>query len=619
MNASLQHAVSAIRSGDRETGQHVLRTILEVDPNNEQAWLWLSGISDCDEHRRHCMERVLAINPANTFAQRGLSSLLGRWQERLNSRETAQRETQERLVKVGQAHSRQRTLLAQEQQALAQRQTELQAQVEELKQQREALATDQRSLAQQRAALQTLAAELHDQQSVLAGEQHALVQQQSALQCSKAELDQLLLALANDQSSLAEQKVQLQAREAELVGKQNALKKRGDGVDRQKAKLSKQQVELEREQQTLLQQQNALMAREAEFEQRVRALEDSQKALAEQQAQVQRQEAELAEKQDQLDQQTRNNGQQETGNEKTSSATIDQRSILHNSLDPPVKEQGVYRLSDNVFRLFDDLICIPYNGKRRSDKWQAANVEEDQLAIIGRGQADFRQPARGLPPDDLVLLYCQSNMRMHFFSSYHIFDKHRDQLQNHLLDRGQAVVFVDIGCGPMTSGLAFKAFLSSLGVRRHLAYIGIDRAPAMLRKAAEFNKFNGGCFNAFDTAEDYLCIPDLIRRRVRDGEEPAIIFNMSYFFASPTLEIVDFTAMMRYLCAAYRRYKIGIFIQEPENYRPSAETCQFFLDSFQHLDVLALQKIETLRYRLSKESSVRVKYTALINQVTFTR
>jgi TM2 domain-containing membrane protein YozV len=78
MSDNLQRAIAAIRSGDKETGKRLLAEIIHNNPRNETAWLWMSSVVDSDEHRRTCLERVLAINPHNETARRGLETLTQR-------------------------------------------------------------------------------------------------------------------------------------------------------------------------------------------------------------------------------------------------------------------------------------------------------------------------------------------------------------------------------------------------------------------------------------------------------------------------------------------------------------------------------------------------------------
>ncbi len=72
---TLEEAIQVIRAGDTEQGRQMLEKILEVEENNEEVWLWLSSVVDNDEDREICLENVLALNPNNVVAQRGLEAL----------------------------------------------------------------------------------------------------------------------------------------------------------------------------------------------------------------------------------------------------------------------------------------------------------------------------------------------------------------------------------------------------------------------------------------------------------------------------------------------------------------------------------------------------------------
>jgi hypothetical protein len=75
MSGTLQQAIAAIRAGDKAAGRRLLAEVIRNDPRNEAAWLWMSAVLDADEQRRACLERVLAINPDNSTARRGLARL----------------------------------------------------------------------------------------------------------------------------------------------------------------------------------------------------------------------------------------------------------------------------------------------------------------------------------------------------------------------------------------------------------------------------------------------------------------------------------------------------------------------------------------------------------------
>lgn len=75
MPATLSQAIAAIKAGDKAIGQHLLAEVLKAEPNNEAAWLWKASLAETPEQRRQCLEQVLAINPGNELAQRGLATL----------------------------------------------------------------------------------------------------------------------------------------------------------------------------------------------------------------------------------------------------------------------------------------------------------------------------------------------------------------------------------------------------------------------------------------------------------------------------------------------------------------------------------------------------------------
>ncbi|RME71952.1 MAG: hypothetical protein D6784_14340 [Chloroflexi bacterium] len=72
---SLELAISAIRAGRKEEGRQLLNLLIQQNPNNEMAWLWMSSVVNTDEQRARCLYHVLAINPNNQLARKGLSIL----------------------------------------------------------------------------------------------------------------------------------------------------------------------------------------------------------------------------------------------------------------------------------------------------------------------------------------------------------------------------------------------------------------------------------------------------------------------------------------------------------------------------------------------------------------
>lgn len=73
----LELAVQALKAGDRQRAQALLSQRLLADPTDDQAWLWLSECLSDVEKKRYCLERVLALQPANAQAIQALELLSG--------------------------------------------------------------------------------------------------------------------------------------------------------------------------------------------------------------------------------------------------------------------------------------------------------------------------------------------------------------------------------------------------------------------------------------------------------------------------------------------------------------------------------------------------------------
>ena len=71
----LQKGINAAKAKQVAEARSILKQVVELEPRNETAWLWLSSVVETDEQRIVCLENVLAINPANKVAQKGLSVL----------------------------------------------------------------------------------------------------------------------------------------------------------------------------------------------------------------------------------------------------------------------------------------------------------------------------------------------------------------------------------------------------------------------------------------------------------------------------------------------------------------------------------------------------------------
>jgi hypothetical protein len=75
LEETLQKGIRAARRGRKEPAQQLLNQVVQADPNNEEAWLWLSRVVDDPLQRAECLQRVLAINPGNQWAAEQLAEL----------------------------------------------------------------------------------------------------------------------------------------------------------------------------------------------------------------------------------------------------------------------------------------------------------------------------------------------------------------------------------------------------------------------------------------------------------------------------------------------------------------------------------------------------------------
>lgn len=71
----LQQAIRTARAGRKEEARDLLLQVVEAEPRNELAWIWLSGLVDSLEDRIIACENVLAINPANDKIRAYLAEL----------------------------------------------------------------------------------------------------------------------------------------------------------------------------------------------------------------------------------------------------------------------------------------------------------------------------------------------------------------------------------------------------------------------------------------------------------------------------------------------------------------------------------------------------------------
>ncbi len=71
----LKEAIELINRGQLERAKIILEQALEVNMQDEHAWLWLAECESDPRRKRYCYQRALRVNPANILARQRLSEV----------------------------------------------------------------------------------------------------------------------------------------------------------------------------------------------------------------------------------------------------------------------------------------------------------------------------------------------------------------------------------------------------------------------------------------------------------------------------------------------------------------------------------------------------------------
>jgi len=108
----LQEAIRKAKAGNRSQARDLFLYIVEGNPNNHIAWLWLSGLLDDLDDQIAALENALAINPALEQARARLERLRQRQANRRKARWAKNQAAKaERLVQAGKRERAKRLLL----------------------------------------------------------------------------------------------------------------------------------------------------------------------------------------------------------------------------------------------------------------------------------------------------------------------------------------------------------------------------------------------------------------------------------------------------------------------------------------------------------------------------
>ena len=226
-----------------------------------------------------------------------------------------------------------------------------------------------------------------------------------------------------------------------------------------------------------------------------------------------------------------------------------------------------YKPSKNLQILFQSQVVQPFEDPEPLTQAWIDHVRNRDFryhreTILKQGRTNFDEPSEGLTSKKKVLIYCLHYIPMHLFGSYHIFTKYLPPVND-------KVVFIDFGCGPLTSGIAFWAAFAG---HRNITYFGIDSSRGMRDKAQEINQYgpygpNGdeSFFTKGWSIRDYNQLPEYLDNYIAAGDQTQIIFNFCYFLASNTLDIRDLSNCLTQVVVKYSQHKMCMIYQNPIN------------------------------------------------------
>jgi len=269
-------------------------------------------------------------------------------------------------------------------------------------------------------------------------------------------------------------------------------------------------------------------------------------------------------------------------------------------------EGKMYTPDDEFVSVFDELVVNRLKNDPRTSSYPdlILGVTNDFIRnnIIEYGRADFEQPNlfnQTFCNEDKVNLYCFFNMRKHYFSGVSIFDSYKQFFEIELKQTSGRVTFIDFGCGPLTSGIAFNQIFKQ-GTDFSFKYVGIDISNTMLNKASEFSESalfkNNTEFKFVNSVKqiDAIILEEWFR------VSNLVVLNFSYLFANLNVEQINVLVDdVNQLINKYQLNKYVLIYQNPVHRHHHFTR---FKNHLKGIDHLVVRKSETVSYKNSIQS-----------------
>jgi hypothetical protein len=282
------------------------------------------------------------------------------------------------------------------------------------------------------------------------------------------------------------------------------------------------------------------------------------------------------------------------------------------ALYPVLIERDRLEPSNEIRTLFGKINSQYFNHPRvfhaQNSLWGYSKTHVLQV-VLDRGKCDFTIDYFEITTNDKVLLYCFYNMKKHFFTSYAVFQTVLESLTHFFEIDDYKPVFIDLGCGPMTSGLAIADLINSrTGDPISFSYFGVDIAPPMLAKCHEFKElpiFSDDCH--FNFVLNWNDIDSSLLAELAGKNNP-IIFNASYLFASRS---IDAEELAYYVNNIAQNYTNVYFVFQNPDRTDRNEKYEVFKSYLSY--ELLITNVEDIRYKaaVSTEGNEEVLYEIL--------
>jgi superfamily I DNA and/or RNA helicase len=269
--------------------------------------------------------------------------------------------------------------------------------------------------------------------------------------------------------------------------------------------------------------------------------------------------------------------------------------------------EGKEYTPDEEFKnMFDQLVIEPLKNDPRTE-WpnRILGLENNKARnnVISYGMTSFdeayKDPEHSFSNEDKVNLYCYWNMRKHYFSGYSIFDGFRAFFELELENSSGRIVFIDVGCGPMTTGIAFNQAIKKNRPEFSFDYCGIDVSDAMKKKALSFA--NQPIFNAPSKFRFYSDLAEIVDDFNDQFSIPhTVILNFSYIFSNLDLdEVLGLAKDVNHLISQFPLNRYILLYQNPINRHHNFSK---FKEELKGLRNSIVRKTETVYYKNAHQS-----------------